>query len=69
MTKLLELFRQGLDTTDISEHLGGRANGWTEARVYNELAKEKEEQIAIARARPLIRYAGYDRNTQPWSGR
>lgn len=69
MTKLLDLFHQGMDTLDIAEHLGGVSNGWTEARVYNALAKEKEAELKRKAALPKIRYAGYERNSVPWGGR
>jgi hypothetical protein len=37
----LDLFREGLDTVEIAEHLGGVAKGFTESRVYNEMRKER----------------------------
>lgn len=68
----LSLFRQGLDTLQICERLGGLANGWTEARVYNAISREKAEETALKsttwRRSQLVRYAGYDRTTMPWSG-
>jgi hypothetical protein len=30
-----------MDTAQIAEHLGGASKGWTEARVYNEMRKER----------------------------
>ena len=67
--RCIDLFRQGMDTAQISEHLGGLATGWTEALVYNQIADEKKEERAIAASRPLIRYAGHDRHTKAWGGR
>lgn len=65
----LELFRSGMDTIQIAEHLGGRANGWTEARAYNQIAKEKADELKRKASMPLVRYAGYERSSQPWGGR
>lgn len=65
----LELFRSGKDTIQIAEHLGGLANGWTEARVYNAIAKEKADELKRKASMPLVRYAGYERSSQPWGGR
>lgn len=42
--KLLHLFRSGMDTLQISEHLGGESAGWTEARVYRVLNAERREE-------------------------
>jgi hypothetical protein len=39
--RCIDLFREGLDTAQIAEHLGGASKGWTEARVYNEMRKER----------------------------
>ena len=70
MTKsALELFREGFDTLQISEHLGGLANGWTEARVYNAIAKEKADELKRKASMTLVRYAGYERSAMPWGGR
>lgn len=46
--KLLELFREphNMDTLAISEHLGGEAAGWPEARVYRVLNAERREERA-----------------------
>lgn len=69
--KLLDLFRQphNMNTAQIAEHLGGLAQGWTEALVYNQISDEKKEERAIAASRPLIRYAGHERHTKAWGGR
>jgi hypothetical protein len=40
-TRCIDLFHHGLDTIAIAEHLGGASKGWTEARVYNEMRKER----------------------------
>lgn len=70
MAKLLDLMRnENMDTLEIAKHLGGRAAGWTEALVYNQIADEKKEERAIAASRPLIRYAGHERHTKAWGGR
>jgi hypothetical protein len=45
--KLLDLFRSGKDTLQISEHLGGESAGWTEARVYRVLNAERREERAV----------------------
>ncbi|MBX5089373.1 hypothetical protein [Rhizobium lentis] len=42
MTKLLDLFHQGMDTITIAEHLGGVSKGWTESRVYNAMRMERD---------------------------
>jgi hypothetical protein len=72
----LTLFRDGLDTTDICERLGGIKKGWTEAKVYNAIARAKADgreqnttTAPVAYAPPLVKYAGYDPNTVPWAGR
>jgi hypothetical protein len=65
----LELFRTGKDTLQIAEHLGGLAKGWTEAKVYNAIAKEKADELKRKASMPLVRYAGYERSSQPWGGR
>jgi hypothetical protein len=67
--RCIDLFREGLYTAQIAEHLGGRVAGWSEAFVYNQISDEKKEERAIAAARPLVRYAGHDRHTKAWSGR
>lgn len=73
--KLLELFRSGMDTLAVAEHLGGIASGWTEASVYNRLAKERnEETVQNDYCAPVgitfpIRYVGFDRTQRPWGGR
>ena len=57
MTKsALELFREGLDTLQIAEHLGGLAKGWTEARVYNAMRKERN----VPKTLQVVKYAGHD---------
>lgn len=66
MTKLLELFRSGMDTLQISQHLGGDVAGWPESRVNNELYRERREErpapvVPLRTTAGLIRYAGYDR--------
>lgn len=72
--KLLDLFREphNMDTAQIAAHLGGAVAGWTEARVYNEIAKEKATETAQgpSYAKPkLIRYAGFDRSSMALGGR
>lgn len=67
--RCIDLFKQDMDTIAIAEHLGGMANGWTEARVYNTLAKERAKEELDKLQRPLIRYAGHDRHTKAWGGR
>lgn len=47
MTKLLELFRSGMDTLAISEHLGGAEAGWPESRVYRVLGAERREERSV----------------------
>lgn len=70
MAKLLDLMRnENMDTLEIAKHLGGLDAGWTEALVYNQIADEKKEELAIASSRPLIRYAGHERHTKAWGGR
>ncbi len=68
-TRCIDLFRSGLDTAQIAEHLGGRVAGWTESEVYNQISDEKKEERALAASRPLVRYAGHDRHTKAWGGR
>lgn len=42
--KLLDLFRSGMDTLQISQHLGGDISGWPESRVYRVLNAERREE-------------------------
>lgn len=67
--KLTDLLKSGLDTVEIAEALGGLANGWTESKVYNAMAREKEAELKRRAALPKIRYAGYERGSPQWSGR
>jgi hypothetical protein len=57
MTKsALELFREGLDTIQIAEHLGGVSKGWSEARVYNAMRKERN----VPKVLEIVKFAGHD---------
>ena len=67
--RCIDLFREGMDTLQIAEHLGGVSKGWTESRVYNAMAKEKEIDLKRRAALPKVRYAGYERGAVPWGGR
>jgi hypothetical protein len=58
-----------MDMAQIAGHLGGLAEGWSEALVYNQIADEKKEERALSASRPLVRYAGHDRLTKAWGGR
>ncbi|QIG75053.1 hypothetical protein EVC14_055 [Rhizobium phage RHph_I3_18] len=69
MTKLIDLLKSGLDTVEIAEHLGGLANGWSESKVYNAMAREKAAELKRRAALPKIRYAGYERGSVTWGGR
>lgn len=41
---ILELFRSGMDTLQISEHLGGAVAGWPESCVYRVMNAERREE-------------------------
>ncbi len=56
MTKLIDLLKSGLDTVEIAEALGGVAKGWSEARVYNEIRKERN----VPKTLHVVKYAGHD---------
>ena len=78
MTKLIDLMKSGLDTVQIAEHLGGVSKGWSEARVYNEMRKERKipkvpehsgDPITYHPPKGAIKFAGHDASERAWGGR